>query len=145
MFSPRQKRGTYGHVMALCDGHLKCTRCRDKGVGDDPCVLKKDCLICRAFTPEQTQQLATPTYRTRKDKRSEEGFLPLLCLLPLLSWTLSQVNVLGQVEGEKAGKSTETTPADKKKRPDESPKPSKRKSSSKPKSNDLKSLDEKWS
>ena len=50
----------------------------------------------------------------------------------------SQVSVLGQVEGEKAAKKTETTPAGKKKRPDESPKPNKKKSSSsKPTSNDL--------
>ena len=36
----------------------------------------------------------------------------------------SQVNVLGWVEGEKPDKKTETTPAGKKKRPDESRKPS---------------------
>ena len=47
MSSPGQKRGTCGHVMAVFDGHLKCARCRDKGVGDDPCVLKKDCSICK--------------------------------------------------------------------------------------------------
>ena len=56
----------------------------------------------------------------------------------------SQVNVLGQVEGEKAVKKPETTPVGKKKRPDESPKASKKKSSSKPSTEDLKSLDDKW-
>ena len=66
--SPGQKRGTCGHVMAIFDGHLKCARCRDKGVGEDNCVLKKDCPICKAFTPEQIQQLAIPTYRERKNK-----------------------------------------------------------------------------
>ena len=63
--SPGQKRGTCSHIMAVFDGHLKCVRCRDKGVGNDPCVLKKDCPICKTFTPEQIQQLATPTYRDR--------------------------------------------------------------------------------
>ena len=55
----------------------------------------------------------------------------------------SEVTLLGRVEGEKATKSKETKPAGKKKRPDESPKPSKKKSSSKPPSHNLKSLDEK--
>ena len=61
MSSPGQKRGTCGHVMAMFDGHLKCPCCRDKGVGDDPCVLKKNCPICKAFTAEEVQQLAIPT------------------------------------------------------------------------------------
>ena len=68
IISPGQKRGTCGHVMAIFDGHLKCARCQDKGVGEDNCVLKKDCPICKAFTPEQIQQLATPTYKERKNK-----------------------------------------------------------------------------
>ena len=37
--------------MALFDNHQKCARCRDKGVGDDPCVKKLDCQICKSFTP----------------------------------------------------------------------------------------------
>ena len=67
-YLPGQKRGTCGHIMARFDGHLKCARCRDKGVGEDKCVLKKDCPICKSFTPEQEQQRATPTYRERKSK-----------------------------------------------------------------------------
>ena len=67
MSSPGQKRGTCGHVMALFDSHKKCARCREKGVGDDPCVMKLDCQICKAFTPSQVQQLATLTYRSRKE------------------------------------------------------------------------------
>ena len=42
MSSPGQKRGTCGHIMASFDGHMKCARCWDKGVGEDYCVLKKD-------------------------------------------------------------------------------------------------------
>ena len=48
--------------------HLKCAYCRDKGVGEDLCVQKKDCPFCKAFIAEHIQQLATPTYRTRKEK-----------------------------------------------------------------------------
>ena len=73
MSSLGQRRGTCGHVMAVFDSHLKCTRYRDKGVGDDPCFLKKDCSICKVFTPEQLQQLATPTYRDRKNKKMVSG------------------------------------------------------------------------
>ena len=54
--------------MASFDGHLKCARCQDKGVGEDNCILKKDFPICKAFTPEEAQQLATPTYREKKNK-----------------------------------------------------------------------------
>ena len=61
ILSPGQKRGTCGHVMALFDSHKKCVRCREKGVGDDSCVKKLDCQICKAFTPAQIQQLSTPT------------------------------------------------------------------------------------
>ena len=68
MSSPGQKRGSCRHVMALFDNHKKCARCREKGVGDDPCVKKLDCQICKAFTPAQVQQLATPTYRSRKER-----------------------------------------------------------------------------
>ena len=62
-----QKRGTCGHVMTLFDSHKQCARCREKGVGDDPCVKKMDCQICKAFTPVQIQQLSTPTYKSRKE------------------------------------------------------------------------------
>ena len=145
MFSPGQKRGTCGHVMAIFDGHLKCARCRDKGVGEDDCVLKKDCPICKAFIPEQVQQLATPTYRERKNKdKKMVSASPTPTLVDPL-----HVSVLGKVGGEKAVVQPETTPAGKKKRSN-SPKPSPRSSkkkpstSSKPSSEDLKNLDDKW-
>ena len=127
MSSPGQKNGTCGHIMALFDGHLKCARCREKGVGDDLCVLKRDCPICKAFTPEQILQLATPTYRERKNKEKKVSASPTPTLVDP-----SQVSVLGRVDGEKTVKKSET-PAGKKKQIDESPKPSsKKKSSSKP-------------
>ena len=145
MSSPGQKRSTCGHVMAIFDGHLKCTRCRDKGVGEDNCVLKKDCPICKAFTPKQIQQLSTPTYRERKSKDKK---LVLSSPTPTLV-DPSHISVLGKVEGEKANVKPETMPAGKKKRSD-SPKPSPRSSkkkpstSSRPSSEDLKNLDDKW-
>ena len=67
MVPPGQRRGPCGHAMALFDLRTKCARCRDKGVGQDPCVEKKPCEICDNFTPEQKKQLATPTYRTPKE------------------------------------------------------------------------------
>ena len=121
IMSSGQKKGTCGHVMALFNGHLKCTRCRDKGVGDYPCVLKRDCPICKAFTPEQIHQLATPTYRERKNKEKKVSASPTPTLV-----APSQVSVLGWVDGENTVKKSET-PAGKKKRADESPKPSSRK------------------
>ena len=114
------------------------------GVGDDPCVLKKDCSICIALTPEQIQQLATPTYRTRKEKEQKTVSSSLVSATPTRV-DPSQVSVLGRVEAEKSDKKRVATPAGKKKRPDESPKPSKKKSSSsKPTSEDLKNLNDKW-
>ena len=111
MSSPGQKRGTCGH--------LKCARCRDKGVRDDPCVLKKECPICKAFTPEQLQQLATPTYRDRKNREKMLSASPVPATPTLVD--SSQVSVLGRVEGEKfVKKKTDTTPAGKKRRPEES-------------------------
>ena len=54
---------------------------------------------------------------------------------------LKEVKLLGRVERERV---PEETSVIKKKRPDESPKPSKKKSNSKPTSDDLKSLNDKW-
>ena len=72
MSSPGQKRGSCGHVMALFDNHKKCVRYREKGVGDDPCVKKQDCQICKVFTPSQIIRLATPTYKARKERGEQK-------------------------------------------------------------------------
>ena len=56
----------------------------------------------------------------------------------------SEVTLLGRVNTDKPS-SVESTPTKKKKRSDGSPKSSKRRHSSKPTSDDLKSLDDKWS
>ena len=142
--SPGQKRGTCGHIMAIFDGHLKCAQCRNKGVGEDNYVLKKDCPICKAFTPEQLQQLSTPTYRERKNKEKK-----LVSSSPTPTLVdPSHVSVLGKVEGEKANVKPETTSAGNKKKRSDSPRPSprssKKKPSSRPSSEDLKNRDDKW-
>ena len=124
--------------MAGFDTHSKCARCRDKGLGDDPCVQKKECVICRGFNPEQIQQLSTPTYKDRKDKKATAS-----SSTPTLM-DRAHLSVLGKVEKVKAVNSTPTT---KKTKHSESPKPSsnkKKSSSSKPSDEDLKQLDEKW-
>ena len=126
--------------MAGFDTHSKCARCRDKGLGDDPCVLKKECVICKGFTPEQSHQLATPTYRDRKDKKSTSN--ATTSSTPTLV-DPAHVSVLGKVEKVKA---VQMTPSKKTKR-SESPKPSaskKRSSSSRPTTEDLQHLDDKW-
>ena len=117
--------------MAGFDSHSKCAGCRDKGLGDDPCVLKKECLICKGLTPEQVLQLATPAYRDRKEKKTTSSTPTLV--------DPAHVSVLGKVEKVKAVQSTPT----KKTKRSESPKQSaskKRSSSSKPSSEDLNSL-----
>ena len=70
MASPGQRRGSCGHVMAGFDLHKKCARCRDKKVGDDPCVKGQDCEICDCFSDIQRGMLATPQYQIRKDKKA---------------------------------------------------------------------------
>ena len=125
--------------MAGFDSHSKCARCRDKGLGDDPCVQKKECNICRGFTPEQILQLSTPTYRDRKDKKATASSSTPTLVDP------THVGVLGKVEKVKAVQSTPTIA--KKTKRSESPKPSankKKSSSSRPSAEDLKQLDDKW-
>ena len=58
--------------MANFDSHSHCARCRDKGKGMEFCVenpQSSDCQICKSFTPEQRQQLATPSYKIKKEKQ----------------------------------------------------------------------------
>ena len=143
MSSPGQKRGSCGHIMTLFDNHKKCARCRDKGVGDDRCVKKLDCQICKAFTPAQIQQLATPTYKARKESSEQKKSEDNASTTPTLV-DPSEVTLLGRVSCDKSP-SVESTPKHKKKRSESSPRSSKREHSRKPTSDDLKSLDDKWS
>ena len=71
MDSPGQRRGSCGHKMAGFDMHEKCARCRDKGLGKDPCIVGGAiCKICDNFTAIQREMLATPQYQIRKDKKA---------------------------------------------------------------------------
>ena len=111
--------------------------------GNARVVKKLDCQICKAFTPAQVQQLSTPTYKTRKEhaeqKKSGDVEGTTSTLVDPTSITL-----LERVSSEKTS-SGESTPKHKKRRSDGSPKSAKRKHSSKPTTDDLKSLDDKWS
>ena len=72
MSSPGQRRGSCGQAMANFDTHQYCARCREKGKGSDPCIKEPqsdNCHICNAFSEDQRQQLATPSYRLKKEKR----------------------------------------------------------------------------
>ena len=72
MSSPDQKRGACGHVMVIFDSHSVCACCRDKGKEKDPCVENpqcSDCKFCNHLTPDQKAQLATPSYKLKKEKR----------------------------------------------------------------------------
>ena len=93
MASPGQRRGTCGHVMAAFDLHKKCARCRDKKLGDDPCVRDKDCSVCDSLTDGQKSMLSTPQYQIRKDKKSGILVSP------------SKVTIVGPVESSEADNS----------------------------------------
>ena len=75
MASPGQRKGACGHIMASFDRHSRCARCRDKGLGEDPCISKLPCEYCKLLTPEQVIQLATPTYKLRKEKEKSKKTL----------------------------------------------------------------------
>ena len=75
MSSPGQRKGACRHIMANFDKHSRCARCCDKGQGEDPCVKRLQCEFCELLTPEQVLQLATPTYKLRKEKQKGKDVL----------------------------------------------------------------------
>ena len=124
--------------MAVFDNHKKCACCREKGVGDDPCVQKLDCQICQAFTPAQVKQLSTPTYQSRNERKLKKMATDSPASATPTLVDSSEVTLLGPVHKESA---SESTPA-RKKKTDHTPKgSSKKKSSSKPRSDEIKDLD----
>ena len=139
MVSPGQKTGSCSHVMALSDSHSKCARCREKGIGDDPCVKKKQCQICDSFSEQQKLQLATPTYRVRKELQKKASS-------PSLSVDPSDVTVIGKVEDKGDISDRGETPSKKAKKSSHKS-PTKKKASKTPVDFqcDLKSMDDKWS
>ena len=124
MASPGQRKGACGHIMVSFDTHSHCARCRDKGLGEDPCVSKLPCEYCDLLTPEQVIQLATPTYKLRKEKAKSKETLT----------DPASVTVVAQVDSQDMEPSVSTHESSS----DLSlPQPSFRK--------DLQDLDEKWS
>ena len=98
MLSPGQKCGTCDNIMVVFDVHLKCTKCCDEGVGEDLCVQKKDCPICKAFTAEQKLQLATHSYKARKEKEHSNN---TSTAIPILV-DHADYKFLGRVEGDRS-------------------------------------------
>ena len=89
MSSSGQRKGSCSHIMASFDTHVCCARCREKGSGSNPCVQgKDDCTACLLLTPEQRKQLATPTYKFRKEKKTSKADVLI---------DPSQVSVVGPV------------------------------------------------
>ena len=93
----------------------------------------------------QIQQLSIPTYKSRKERQQKKAVTdsPSSAVPTLVD--PSEVTLLGRVHNERVS-SVESSPAGKKeKRSDGLPKPSsKKKSSNKPRSDDLKCPGEKW-
>ena len=109
-------------------------------VGDNPCVKKLDCQICKVFTPAQVRQRATSTYKSRKECGEQKKSSEVSSDATPTLMDPSEVTLLGRVNTDKPSSAPK-----KKKCSDGSPRSSKRRHSSKPISNDLKSLDDKWS
>ena len=102
MSSTGQKHGSCVHLMASFDGQSFCACCREKGKGSDPCVSHNDCNSCNILTEEQCLQLATPSYRLKKEKRELEKTSDT----PIKDWDsssltdLSSVTVVGAVNAQ---------------------------------------------
>ena len=138
--------------MACFDSHTHCTHCRDKGKGKDFCVENPEssiCQICKSFTPEQRQQLGTPSCKLKKEKREAKK---LESSTPKGSEELvdpANVSVIGAVDNQGTVKSpASVAPPDKKAKKEKSS--SSTKSSKLPEtqaSADVKiaELDQKWS
>ena len=109
MASPGQKRGSCGHIMALFDAHSKCACCREKGIGQDACVEKKQCQICDNFSEEQKKQLATPTYRACKELQKKASS-------PSQAVDPADVTLLGKVESKGETSDRGETPSKKPKK-----------------------------
>ena len=121
MASPGQKRETCGHIMALFDAHSKCARCREKGIGQYPYVERKQCQICDNFSEDQKKQLATPTYRARKELQKKASS-PSQAVDPADITVLRKVESKGEtsdrgeIPGKKPKKSSHMSPTKKKSR-----------------------------
>ena len=66
-------------MMAGFDHHSVCARCRDKKKDSDPCIKTPPapCAHCDDLTQEQKDQLATPSYKLKKEKKEAKSSTPL--------------------------------------------------------------------
>ena len=120
MSSPGQRRGKCGHVMADFDTHFHCARCRDKGKGKEPCVSDpqtSNCQICNSLTSDQLQQLATPSYKLKKEKREAKLTEPPPSQDSDQLVDPSSVSVIGVIDKQGSVKSPAVAPP-----PDKKPK-----------------------
>ena len=104
MSSPSQRRGGCGHMMAGFDQHSVCARCHDRKKGSDPCVETSPaaCMHCDSLFAEQKEQLSTPSYKLKKEKRDAKSSTPAKDI-DTLSPTLvdpALVSVVGVVDGQ---------------------------------------------
>ena len=118
MSSPSQRRGGCGHMMAGFDQHSVCARYRKKG--SDPCVETPPaaCIHCDSLSSEQKEQLSTPSYKLKKEKRDAKSSTPAKDI-DTLSPTLvdpALVSVVGVVDGQSS--SGLSGPVEKKKKLD---------------------------
>ena len=119
-------------MMAGFDHHSVCARCRDKK-GSDPCIKTPPapCVHCDALTPEQKDQLATPSYKLKKEKKEAKSST-LLKESDTLSPTLvdpALVSVVGVMDGQStSGASGLSGPVEKKAKKAEAKHPTKAKS-----------------
>ena len=120
MSSPGQRRGKCGHVMVNFDTHSHCARYRDKGKGKEPCVSDPQttsCQICNSLTSDQLQQLATPSYKLKKEKREAKLTEPAPSQDSDQLVDPSNVSVIGVIDAQGSVKSPAVAPP-----PDKKPK-----------------------
>ena len=122
-------------MMAGFDLHSVCARCRDKKKGSDPCTKSppEDCQHCDALTPDQRTQIATPSYKLKKEKKDAKS-TPVKDSDNSTLVDPALVSVLAVVDKQSTpGASASSEPAEKKKKTD--PKHSKSEKSVKQSSN----------
>ena len=107
--------------MANFDSHAFCARCCEKGKGSDDCVKNpqsSDCKICSAFSEEKRLQLATPSYRIKKEKREAKKLESTPAKESEELIDPANVSVIGPVEKPTTSKSPTEAPPDKKAKKD---------------------------
>ena len=147
MSSPGQKRGSCGHAMAGFDGHSFCARCREKGKGEEPCIANKDtteCKFCNLFSPEQRAQLATPSYKLKKEKRDAKRVDNPTPTEDIALVDPASVSVIGAVGGAASSQSP-SVPPEKKTKKDKPPSTKSKKSASSSMDDRFSEMDAKWS